>query len=193
MRSIGSFFIFLVILLLAVAVLLSYFSSSNDYNPVTGKAQDLFMDITEETLLGGIMQETVITREGGLCPDPKAAAVVLSAGRKLSGVGFLQKSPWNFSFYLLSDSTSAALYANPDGSVLITKALYDRLVTEDQLAALLAHGIGHIVARHTTVYLDREKSKGTIDISHLNLKKCYATDPIRRLRKLKRTKLQQLF
>jgi predicted Zn-dependent protease len=37
----------------------------------------------------------------------------------------------------------------PGGQVFITSALYDELETEGQLAGVLAHEIGHVVARHS--------------------------------------------
>jgi predicted Zn-dependent protease len=61
-----------------------------------------------------------------------------------------RKSPYvgNFNFYLLNDSQTVNAFALPGGQIFITRALFDRLENEAQLAGVLAHEIGHVIHRH---------------------------------------------
>ena len=167
MRSIGKFFVFLLILLFSVAMLLTYFGGENKKGAPNAGNSDLFMDLTEERLLGGQMQEYVIEQFGGLSADVKANAILMSVGKKILKSKSVDDAPWDFSFYLLKDTVTPHLQANPDGSVLITQGLYNLLATEDQLAALLCHGMGHILSRHTVRNLQDLKNAGTLDVPAL--------------------------
>lgn len=55
---------------------------------------------------------------------------------------------WNFDFHLLRDDRTINAFALPGGQCFITYALYSKLQTEGQLAGVLGHEIGHVVARH---------------------------------------------
>ena len=50
--------------------------------------------------------------------------------------------------FLLLDSQEINAFAAPGGFVFITSGLYSLLDSEDQLAAVLAHEIGHVTMRH---------------------------------------------
>jgi len=49
----------------------------------------------------------------------------------------------------LSDPETINAFALPGGQIFITRALYDRLSQEGELAGVLGHEIGHVVARHS--------------------------------------------
>lgn len=53
--------------------------------------------------------------------------------------------PWRFG---VTDDLHVNSYAAPGGYILITKGLFDRLQTEAELAAVLAHEITHVVRGH---------------------------------------------
>lgn len=167
MKSIGKFFVFLLILLFSVAMILSYFGGEHTKKAGYAGDTELFMDITEEQLLGGQMQEYVIESYGGISKDSKANGVLMSVGKKLLNTPSIEEAPWNFSFILLADSVTPYMQACPDGSVLLTQALYNILATEDQLASLLCHGMGHILSRHTVKNLQDAKNQGALDVASL--------------------------
>jgi predicted Zn-dependent protease len=58
------------------------------------------------------------------------------------------KNPYKFDYHLLADNQTINAFALPGGQVFITRALYDRLETEAQLAGVLGHETGHVVHRH---------------------------------------------
>ena len=50
--------------------------------------------------------------------------------------------------FLLMDSAEINAFAAPGGLVLVSRGMVDLCKTEDELAAVLAHEIGHVVAKH---------------------------------------------
>ena len=62
-------------------------------------------------------------------------------------------SPYEFEFHLLGDERTINAFALPGGQLFVTAALARRLETEGQLAGVLAHEIGHVVARHGAEHL----------------------------------------
>jgi predicted Zn-dependent protease len=49
----------------------------------------------------------------------------------------------------LADTQTVNAFALPGGQVFITRALYDKLTTDGELAGVLGHETGHVVARHS--------------------------------------------
>jgi predicted Zn-dependent protease len=59
------------------------------------------------------------------------------------------QSPYNYQYHLLADQNTINAFALPGGQVFITRALYDRLSDEAELAGVLGHETGHVVERHS--------------------------------------------
>ena len=55
----------------------------------------------------------------------------------------------NFHFHLLRDPKTINAFALPGGQVFITEGLLNRMDNEAQLAGVLGHEIGHVIARHS--------------------------------------------
>jgi predicted Zn-dependent protease len=53
--------------------------------------------------------------------------------------------PWAFG---VVDSTAVNAFAGPGGKILITTSLLQIMETEDELAAVLAHEVAHVVRKH---------------------------------------------
>ncbi len=58
-------------------------------------------------------------------------------------------TPYQYAYHLLADPQTVNAFALPGGQVFITRALYDRLQTDGELAGILSHETGHVVARHS--------------------------------------------
>ena len=128
--------------------LFSYFASS-EYNPVTGENQYIGLTTHQEIALGLQAAPDMIQRHGGLHPDAQAQAVVDRLGDELVRASVASQTDWQFDFHLLADRETINAFALPGGQVFITWALYSRFETEGQLAGVLGHEIGHVVARHS--------------------------------------------
>lgn len=147
-------------LLIAAAIaafsLISYFSSRQD-NPVTGETQ--YIDITpEQEIALGLEAVPQMTAEfGGLDESAADQAVVDEIGNRIVQSSPAAASPYQFEFHLLDDDQTINAFALPGGQVFITRALYDRLQTEGELAGVLGHEIGHVVARHSAEHIAKAK------------------------------------
>ena len=132
---------------LAIFALISYFGSS-EYNPVTGEKQHISITSDQEIALGLQATPQMMKQHGGLNPDSRLQGMVDHVGIKLVKSGDASQTPWKFEFHLLDDDRLVNAFALPGGQVFITDALYNRLESEGQLAGVLGHEIGHVVARH---------------------------------------------
>jgi predicted Zn-dependent protease len=128
--------------------LISYFSSSQ-YNEVTGEKQYIGITEEQEIALGLQAVPEMLQQFGGLYDDPEAQAYVDQVGNKLVQSSVAQDTEWDWEFYLLADSQTINAFALPGGPVFITYALFSQLETEGQLAGILGHEIGHVLARHS--------------------------------------------
>ena len=138
----------LLALAMAAFALISY-CSSREFNPITGETQYLSMTPKQEIALGLQAAPEMIQQHGGLHPDGQAQALVDAVGRRLVENSAARDTEWDFEFHLLAEENVVNAFALPGGPVFITAALYNRLRTEGQLAGVLGHEIGHVVARHS--------------------------------------------
>src|SRR5215213_4663609 len=147
-------------LLMAAAIaafsLFSYFSSRQD-NPVTGETQ--YIDITpqQEIALGLEAAPQMAAEFGGLDENAQDQAVVDDIGNRIVQNSPAGSSPYQFDFHLLDDDQTINAFALPGGQIFITRALYDRLRTEGELAGVLGHEIGHVIARHSAEHIAKAK------------------------------------
>ena len=57
--------------------------------------------------------------------------------------------PYQYAYHLLADPQTVNAFALPGGQIFITRGLYDLLQTDGELASVLGHETGHVVARHS--------------------------------------------
>lgn len=146
-------------LLMALAVagfaFLSYCSSS-EYNEITGTEQRVAMTQHQEIALGLQAAPKMVARHGGLLPDQAAQNLVDQVGARILARSDASKSSYQFEFHLLNDHQTINAFALPGGQVFITQALFAKFTREDQLAGVLAHEIGHVVARHSAQQMAKQ-------------------------------------
>lgn len=142
----------MIALVIAVVSLVTYFGSRQE-NPVTGEVQYVRMSPDQEIAMGLQAAPQMAAQHGGLHPDTRAQALVDDIGNRLASNPSVQKSPYRFEFHLLADEQTINAFALPGGQVFITAALLGELETEGQLAGVLGHEIGHVVARHGAEHL----------------------------------------
>ncbi len=143
-------------LLIAAIVLVSY-CSSQETNSVTGKTQYLAMSTKQEIALGLQAAPAMANQYGGLSKDQTASTRVASVGAKLFAANQADISQWRFQFHLLGDSKTINAFALPGGQIFITQGLLKRLKSDDQLAGVLAHEIGHVAGRHSAAQLAKQQ------------------------------------
>ncbi|MCE7988482.1 MAG: M48 family peptidase [Caldilinea sp. CFX5] len=127
--------------------LFSYFSSSV-FNPVTGENQHVSITPRQEIALGLQAVPEMMQQFGGEYPDPELQAYIDQVGQRIVQNSAAKDTEWQFDFHLLRDPETLNAFALPGGQIFITAALYQQMTTEGQLAGVLGHEIGHVVARH---------------------------------------------
>ncbi len=138
----------LIGVVIAAFALLSY-CSSKEFNPVTGENQYVSITPKQEIALGLQSTPQMIKQFGGLYQDQELQDYVDAVGSKLLLNKQIQDTPWEFEFHLLADPKTINAFALPGGQIFITTAMYSKLKTEGQLAGVLGHEVGHVVARHS--------------------------------------------
>ena len=134
--------------IIAAVSLFSYFGSRQD-NPVTGETQYIGITVDQEIALGLQAAPQMEQEFGGEDADQNDQAVVDQIGNQIVASSPASQTPYEYEFHLLADDQTINAFALPGGQIFITRALYDKLQTEGQLAGVLSHEVGHVVARHS--------------------------------------------
>lgn len=137
----------LIALVLAGFSICKYYSNSQ-YNEITGETQHVSITAEQEVALGLNSFPAMVEQYGGLHPDAEAQKLVKSVGQKIVQNSDARQTPYQYDFHLLADPNVVNAFALPGGQVFITTALISQFETEDELAGVLGHEIGHVVARH---------------------------------------------
>ena len=139
---------FIIGLIVAAVSLFGYFFNTSK-NEVTGETQHVNMSTDQEIALGLQAAPQMAAEYGGESPDARATAAVQAVGQKIIASTKAGQTPYRFQFHLLADDQTINAFALPGGQVFITKGILNKLTTEGELAGVLAHEIGHVVARHS--------------------------------------------
>jgi predicted Zn-dependent protease len=125
------------------------FLASKEYNPITDEEQYVSLTPRQEIALGLEATPQMIQQFGGLHPDQQLQAYVDEVGQRIVQQSQAGQTEYQFEFHLLADPETINAFALPGGPIFITGALFERLETEGQLAGVLGHEVGHVVARHS--------------------------------------------
>jgi len=146
----------LIALVVAGFSLVSYFSM-RVYNPVTHETQHIGVTAEQEIALGLQAAPQMAAEYGGVDPDRQDQARVDAIGQKLLAQSDAKDTPYRFEFHALADGQTINAFALPGGQVFITAGLLHLLETEGQLAGVLGHEMGHVVARHGAQQMAKER------------------------------------
>ena len=145
----------LIALVIAAFSVFSFFSTRST-NEVTGETQYVDLSPDQEIALGLQAVPDMVQQYGGEYNDQNAQYVE-QIGQKVVANSAAGQTPYRFDFHLLADDQTVNAFALPGGQVFITAALYKALETEGQLAGVLGHEVGHVVARHGSEHLAKQK------------------------------------
>lgn len=150
-RSIGCHpRVMMAILIIGGSIAYHYLGTTKYENEFTGRTQRLAFATPEEEIALGLQSAPMMIRQmGGQSRDQKAQALVDRVGAKLVQSTLARETPYRFEFHLLADSKTINAFALPGGQIFITEALFRLFKSEDQLAGVLGHEIGHVVGRHS--------------------------------------------
>ena len=147
----------MVIALVIVAIsLISYYGKSV-YNPVTEENQRVDLTVDQEIALGLQAAPEMAQQFGGESQDTEAKARVERIGRRIIERTKAGETNYQYHFVLLADGETINAFALPGGPVFMTEGLLSRLETDGEIAGVLGHEIGHVVARHGAEHLAKAK------------------------------------
>jgi len=139
---------FLMAIVLVVVSLVTYFGSQST-NPVTNEVQHVSMSPDQEIAMGLQAAPELADQFGGLDPNVSDRQRVQEIGLRIVQESPASTTPYEYAYHLLADTETINAFALPGGQIFITRALYDQLQTEGELAGILGHETGHVVARHS--------------------------------------------
>ena len=146
----------MIAVIIALFAIVTYFSSTSE-NPLTGEKQRVAMTPEQEIALGYKSAPEMAAQMGGVSRNAQAVALVQRVGDLLVKQSVAAKSPYKFSFHVLADPKTVNAFALPGGPIFITEGLLRQLKSEAELAGVLGHEIGHVIARHSSERLAKQQ------------------------------------
>lgn len=136
----------LLIYILAMGVFLSG-CANKEYNVATGREDIIFVSTEKEIDIGRRIAEGIENNPDIILnPDPLMTKRVVDIGEKIAGVS--DRKEVNYTFRVI-DKDEVNAFSLPGGYIFIFKGLIEKVDTDDELAAVIAHEIAHVVARHS--------------------------------------------
>jgi len=118
---------------------------STEYNMVTGKEEVYYYSTDREVQMGTALSKEM-EKQYKLVDDPSLQKRVEKVGRAIAAV--CDRRDIDYHFKAVDDEEINAI-SLPGGFVYVNKGLIDKVANDDELAGVLAHEVGHIVARHS--------------------------------------------
>lgn len=115
------------------------------------------MTTPEEARLGAEQNPQVLAEFGGAYKDAKLQAFIDEIGRRLVAVTPMKGE--KFAFQIV-DSDVVNAFALPGGYVYVSRGLLALAESEAEVAGVLGHEIGHVVAHHPTKRLQQQQYAG---------------------------------
>jgi len=122
-------------------------------NPITGNEELMFFSPDKDVELGRKYAPLVEKELGGQMPEEGLQSYLNRIGQRIAGC--CQRPDLAYHFAAVEEGGANA-FALPGGYVYITRDLLKELKTEAQLASVLSHEIGHVVARDTLVVMSEQ-------------------------------------
>ncbi|PIY80604.1 MAG: hypothetical protein COY80_02065, partial [Candidatus Pacebacteria bacterium CG_4_10_14_0_8_um_filter_42_14] len=127
---------------------------STEYNLATKQEEKYYYNTDKEVIMGQSINRQV-EKELKFTNDPLQKKRVEDIGKKIALVS--DRKEIDYHFQVLEEDTVNAV-SLPGGYVYVNTGLLDKVDNDDELACILAHEIGHIVARHSIKKLQAMQS-----------------------------------
>ena len=118
---------------------------STEYNLATKQEEKYYYSTDKEVQMGQSINRQV-QKEYKFSGDPLEQKRVEDIGKKIAAVS--DRKDIDYHFQVLDDEEVNAV-SLPGGYVYVYSGLLEKIADDNQLACILAHEVGHIVARHS--------------------------------------------
>ncbi|MDD5078118.1 MAG: Maf family nucleotide pyrophosphatase [Candidatus Omnitrophica bacterium] len=136
------------LLLFAICpALFAILGCSTEYNLATKQEEKYYYKYTTDNEIRmGQSIDRQVRKQMKFSNDPLQRKRVEDIGKKIAAVS--DRKEIEYHFEVLDDDTVNAV-SLPGGYVYVNSGLLDKAANDDELACVLAHEVGHIVARHS--------------------------------------------
>jgi predicted Zn-dependent protease len=132
-----------ILLFFLCAALLS--GCASEYNLATKQEEMMYYSTDQEEQMGRSIAKA-IDKQFKPINDPLVQKRVEDIGAKIAAV--CDRKEISYHFYAIDDKQDPNAFSLPGGYVYVNKKLMDMVGNDDELACILGHEVGHIVARH---------------------------------------------
>jgi MAF protein len=146
--------------ILICMLVFTFLGCATEYNVATGRQDIIFYGTEKEIKLGQSVSKA-IEAEYHLVDDYELQRKVNKIGQKI--VAVCDRRDINYRFKVLDDQMINAV-SLPGGYIYLFKGLIDIAETDDEIACVIAHEVGHVVAKHSI-----KKLQATMGMNLLNL------------------------
>lgn len=121
-------------------------------NPATGKKELMFIGTAQEVSLGKSVAESV-EKQYRVDTNPMLNQRVMNIFNRLAKTA--DRQDLKYSIKVL-DTKMVNAFACPGGFLYVTKGLLEFSTSDDELACIIGHEFGHVVARHSVKAMQRQ-------------------------------------
>jgi predicted Zn-dependent protease len=124
-----------------------------EQNPVTGRSQLILVSDEQATEMGAQAYQQILSQsERGTAAQQQRVEQI---GRRIVQAAGAPATNESWTFNVIRNDTPNA-FALPGGKVGVHTGMLDAVANDDQLAAVIAHEIAHVTARHSAERLSRQ-------------------------------------
>ncbi len=113
--------------------------------PYTGRSQLMLVSPQEEIALGNQASKEILQKEP-LSHDPYYNDLVRRVGMRIARAANRPDFQWEF--YVIDKPKVANAFCLPGGKIFVYTGIFKYAETEAELATVIAHEVGHALARH---------------------------------------------
>ena len=136
-------------LVIALSLMILMTACAKSY--VTGEQEFMMVSEAEEIEMGK-EYDPIVVAQYGLYEDEELAAYIDQLGQSIAGVS--QRTNLDYTFRLL-DTPMVNAFALPGGYLYVTRGILAYMNSEDEIAGVMGHEVGHVVGRHSAKQMSR--------------------------------------